>query len=130
MERILNILIILFTGRFPSGWIDMEDTPNRVIFVSHCILNQSTRARLQGGGARRDAGACREVLDLLMAEGVGVVQMGCPEFSLFGNPRPPRTKEGYDTPEFREACDEIAGRACDMMDAFREAGPEAVEVVA
>ena len=108
----------------------MEDTPDRVIFVSHCILNQSTRARWQGGGARRDTGACREVVDLLMAEEVGVVQMDCPEFSLFGNPRPPMTKEGYDTPGFREACEEIAGRACDMMDAFREAGPEAVEVVA
>ena len=108
----------------------MEDESERVVLVSHCILNQSTRARWPGGGARRDAGILRAVIELLMDEGVGVVQMDCPEFSLFGNPRRPRTKEGYDTPEFREICSQIAERACDRMVAFQKTGPIGVEVVA
>ncbi len=108
----------------------MADESDRVVLVSHCILNQSTRARWPGGGARRDTGVLRDVLELLMAEGVGVVQMDCPEFSLFGNPRRPRTKEGYDTPEFREICSQIAGRTCDRIIAFQKTGPTGVEVVA
>ena len=108
----------------------MEDESDRVVLVSHCILNQSTRARWPGGGARRDTGFLRDILELLMAEGVGVVQMDCPEFSLFGNPRRPRTKEGYDTPEFREICSQIAGRTCDRIIAFQKTGPTGVEVIA
>ncbi len=108
----------------------MEDESERVVLVSHCILNQSTRARWPGGGARRDTGILRDVLEMLMAEGIGVVQMDCPEFSLFGNPRRPRTKEGYDTPEFKEICSQIAGRTCDRIIAFQKTGPKGVEVVA
>jgi predicted secreted protein len=108
----------------------MDDESDRVVMVSHCILNQSTRARWGGGGARRDTGILRNVLEMLMDEGVGVVQIDCPEFSLFGNPRRPRTKEGYDTPEFREVCGQIAGRVCDRIVAFQKTGPMGVEVVA
>ena len=108
----------------------MEDESERVVLVSHCILNQSARARWGGGGARRDTGIIRDVLDLLMAEGIGVVQMDCPEFSLFGNPRRPRTKEGYDTPEFREICSQIAGRTCDRIVAFQMTGPTGIDVIA
>jgi len=108
----------------------MEDESERVVLVSHCILNQSARARWGGGGARRDTGIIRDVLDLLMAEGIGVVQMDCPEFSLFGNPRRPRTKEGYNTPEFREICSQIAGRTCDRIAAFQKTGPTGIDVIA
>jgi predicted secreted protein len=108
----------------------MEVESERVVLVSHCILNQSTRARWGGGGARRDTGILRDLVDLLMAEGIGVVQIDCPEFSLFGNPRRPRTKEGYDTPEFREICSQIAGRTCDRIAAFQRTGPTGIEVVA
>lgn len=108
----------------------MEQESERVVFVAHCILNQSTRARWEGGEARRDTGILSEVLDTLIAEGVGIVQMDCPEFSLFGNPRLPRTKEGYDTPEFRLICSQIADRTCDQIAAFLKTGPAGVGVIA
>ncbi|RLI09377.1 hypothetical protein DRO42_04375, partial [Candidatus Bathyarchaeota archaeon] len=73
---------------------------DKVAFVSHCILNQATRARWEGGGARRERGMLRDVVETLLSHGVGAVQMECPEFSLYGNPRPPRSKDDYDTPEF------------------------------
>ena len=48
--------------------------------------------------------------------------MECPEFSLYGNPRPPRSKDDYDTPGFKERCREIAERACDLMEHCLEGG--------
>lgn len=94
----------------------------KVAFVAHCIMNQATRARWGGGGASWKKGMIPEVVRLLMRHGVGTVQMDCPEFSLYGNPRPPRSWDGYNTPDFRRRCREIATRACDRMECFLEMG--------
>jgi predicted secreted protein len=83
----------------------------RVVIVAHCILNQATRARWEGGGATRVEGMFSEIVEALARNGVGAIQMECPEFSLYGNPRPPRSKEEYEIQEFKEKCHEIAERA-------------------
>ncbi len=100
----------------------MSKQRDKIIFVSHCILNQTTRAMWRGGGASREPGMLRDVVEILSKYNIGVVQMECPEFSLFGNPRPPRTKDGYDTLPFREKCREIAVRTCDSMERYLNAG--------
>jgi len=90
----------------------------KVAIVSHCILNQTTRAWWRGSGASRELGMLRDVFEILLRHGVGTVQMECPEFNQYGNPRPPRSKDGYDTPRFRERCQEIAKRTCDMIERY------------
>ena len=109
----------------------MTGRRDRVVLVAHCILNQATRAWWGEGGASRERGMVSEVVGLLARRGVGAVQMECPEFSLYGNPRRPRSREGYDTPEFRERCREMAIGALDKAEALVEGGadPE-IEVAA
>jgi predicted secreted protein len=103
----------------------------QVAFVCHCILNQSTRAWWGAGGAKREKGMVSEVVSTLMSHGVGMVQIDCPEFSLYGNPRPPRSRDEYDTPEFRRRCREIAASACDAMENLKEKGRDPrVDVIA
>jgi len=87
------------------------DSRDRVVIVAHCIINQSTRARWEGGGATRVEGAVEEVIEPLVKHGVGIIQMECPEQALYGNPRPPKSRDDYDTPEFKGKCSEIAMRA-------------------
>jgi predicted secreted protein len=53
---------------------------HRVVFVSHCLLNENVR--FLGGATRR--GAVREVLDPYVADGVGIVQLPCPEQRSWG----------------------------------------------
>ncbi|MCK5319417.1 MAG: hypothetical protein KAJ55_16010, partial [Anaerolineales bacterium] len=67
----------------------MTGNRDKVVFVVHCVLNQTTRARWGEGGASREGGMVSEVVSLLMRQGIGAIQMECPEFSLYGNPRPP-----------------------------------------
>jgi predicted secreted protein len=90
---------------------EAEDSRDLVVIVSHCILNQSTRARWEGGGATRIKGVIEEVIETLVKHGVGIIQMECPEQALYGNPRPPKSRDDYDTPEFKGKCSEIAERA-------------------
>lgn len=103
----------------------------KVAFLCHCILNQSTRAWWGTGGTKREKGMMSDVVGTLMNHGVGAVQMDCPEFSLQGNPRPPRTRDEYDTSEFRRRCREITASTCDAMESLKEKGRDpGVEVVA
>jgi predicted secreted protein len=57
-----------------------DERSQKVIFVSHCILNENTR--YLGGAFRK--GCIDEVVDGLQAMGVGIVQMPCPERECWG----------------------------------------------
>ncbi len=52
----------------------------RVVFVSHCLLNENVRF-LAGAGW---PGVVRDELDPYVAAGVGIVQMPCPEQYVWG----------------------------------------------
>jgi predicted secreted protein len=113
------------------GLCGMAARREKVVFVCHCVLNQSTRAWWGEAGASRERGMVKDVVGVLMTHGVGAIQMDCPEFGLHGNPRPPRSKDEYNTPEFRHHCREIATAACDEMLALMEKGRDPkVDIVA
>ena len=57
-----------------------DERSRRVAFVSHCLLNQNVRYL---GGAFC-AGAVPEVVQRFLADGVGFVQMPCPEREVWG----------------------------------------------
>ena len=57
-----------------------DERGKRVIFLSHCLLNENTRYL---GGAFRKAGV-DELIDALQKEGIGMVQMKCPEQKTWG----------------------------------------------
>ena len=52
----------------------------RVVFLSHCILNENTRYL---GGAGR-GGCVREIVEQCLAADIGMVQMPCPEQLAWG----------------------------------------------
>jgi uncharacterized protein YbbK (DUF523 family) len=57
-----------------------DERSKRVIFVSHCLLNENTR--YLGGAFRR--GCVDELVDGLQQEGLGICQMHCPEQRAWG----------------------------------------------
>jgi predicted secreted protein len=57
-----------------------DDRGGRVAFLSHCLLNENVRYL---GGATRPGGV-DEVVTALQREGVGIVQMPCPEQRAWG----------------------------------------------
>ena len=48
----------------------------RIVFVSHCILNQNTVVE----PLARSRGAYGDIVRLLVDKGIGIHQMPCPEF--------------------------------------------------
>jgi predicted secreted protein len=60
-----------------------DERGKRVIFVAHCLLNQNTR--YLGGAFRR--GCVDEFVEGIRQEGLGIVQMHCPEQCAWGGVR-------------------------------------------
>lgn len=52
----------------------------KVVFVAHCLLNQNSIS----DGTADMPGQFKEVIDLLMANHVGIVQLPCPEMLCLG----------------------------------------------
>ncbi len=57
-----------------------DERSRRVIFLSHCILNENVR--YQGGAFH--PGCIDEVVDEIQRQGIGMVQMPCPEIRAWG----------------------------------------------
>lgn len=71
----------------------------KLVLLSHCVLNQNSVVVPLG----RSRGAY-PIIKVLLEEGIGMIQLPCPEVKLLGVNRKPMTKEEYDTPLFRELC--------------------------
>jgi predicted secreted protein len=57
-----------------------DERSRKVAFIAHCILNENT---IYLGRAFRE-GCVDEVVDQLQSEGIGIVQMRCPEQRAWG----------------------------------------------
>lgn len=57
-----------------------DERSKKVIFVAHCMLNENTRWL---GGAYR-SGCIDEIVDQIQDQGIGIVQMKCPEQQAMG----------------------------------------------
>jgi len=75
----------------------------KIAIVAHCILNQNSRVL---GLAERPSVA--ELVEFLMRNDFGIVQLQCPELTYAGIFRQPKTKEQYDNAAFRKHCRKIA----------------------
>ncbi|HLR20633.1 MAG TPA: hypothetical protein VK087_01375 [Tissierellaceae bacterium] len=89
------------------------DRSKRVIFISHCILNQNTVVP----PLARAKGAYREIIERLMENGIGIHQMPCPEYEYLGLSRKPMSKLEYDTDNYRNLCKKIAN---DILKTIKE----------
>jgi Predicted secreted protein len=89
---------------------------NKVILVSHCILNQNSVVN----PLARAKGAFDEIVKLITDRGYGIVQLPCPETLFLGLERLPMSKEEYATPEYIALCDRLATREIDYIKLLQE----------
>ncbi|WP_456471719.1 CD3072 family TudS-related putative desulfidase [Methanocaldococcus sp.] len=75
----------------------------KIAIVSHCILNQNSVVK----GLERSFNLFKKVVITLLNNDYGIIQLPCPEMLYLGIDREGRTKEEYDTKEYRELCRNI-----------------------
>ncbi len=90
----------------------------RIIFLTHCYLNQNAKVQ----GIANFPGVITPVIERLMAHGIGIIQMPCPEMSYIGAQRWSHIRDQYDSPMFRRHCAKIAESVLDQAEEYRRAG--------
>ncbi|MBD2188028.1 CD3072 family TudS-related putative desulfidase [Pseudanabaena mucicola] len=88
----------------------------RLIFVSHCILNQNACVR----GIASQPAAIRELVDLILDNDVSIYQMPCPEVTFCGSMRWGQVKKQYSSPMFRRHCRQLAEQMCDQAQTYQD----------
>ncbi|HBV69071.1 MAG TPA: hypothetical protein DEF04_13530 [Clostridiales bacterium] len=101
------------------------DRSKKVIFVSHCILNQNTVVY----PLARAEGAYRDIVTELMNNGIGIHQLPCPEYRYLGLKREPMTKEQYETKDFRRLNKGIAADAVGIIKEYISSGYNVLGII-
>ena len=74
-----------------------------LILLCHCILNCNAKV----GGLAEYQGAQQSLLTYLIDNGYGLIQLPCPEITMYGVKRWGHVKEQFNTPYYRKHCREI-----------------------
>ncbi len=79
-----------------------------IIFVSHCVLNTASKVVMfDEEGMVKEESLRRSFLTKALEMGVQIIQLPCPEFTLYGANRWGHTKNQFDNPFFIEHCRKI-----------------------
>jgi len=77
----------------------------KVVFVSHCLLNQNVRALT----TEKYPGTIKDLMDMLTEAGVGIIQLPCPQIEINGGlDRKLKQKSAYDNKEYRKFCRDLS----------------------
>ncbi|WP_300411190.1 CD3072 family TudS-related putative desulfidase [Lagierella sp.] len=104
----------------------MDLRKKKVVFLSHCILNQNTvvepLARAKGG--------FNKIIQEILKEDIGIHQMPCPENEFLGLDRNPMTYEEYDKLEgYRHQCKKIAQRVLKSIKEYLKNDYEIIGII-
>ena len=88
----------------------------KVIFVSHCLLNQNVRAE----GRERFSGSFKDLLELFASSGIGIIQLPCPqiEFDGEGLDRKIKPKLNLETNGYRKHCSKISNEIIKQIENY------------
>ena len=96
----------------------------RIAVVSHCLVN--VNCKVEGFGPYVGV---HPLIVRLAEEGVGVIQLPCPELAACGLRRWGQTREQLDHPAFRRECAAIAEDAAQQLEEYRRCGYDIVGMV-
>ena len=97
---------------FSSGFSAMNK--RRVVFVSHCLLNQFIRPPEAG----RYPLVTKELLSLFAENEIGIIQLPCPAMETNGFVKGVLTKESLDTKNYRGYCQRLSENMLNQIEAY------------
>lgn len=95
-----------------------------IVFVAHCILNTAAKVVLyQEDEMAAEEALRRRFVGQALEQGVQLVQLPCPEFTLYGARRWGHVSNQFDNPFFREHCRQLLAPVLLQMEEYL-ANPE------
>ncbi|TET57636.1 hypothetical protein E3J51_02400 [Candidatus Bathyarchaeota archaeon] len=90
----------------------IDKRSKKLTVVAHCILNQNSRV----SGLAHCPATIPEIVETLQKHNVALFQLPCPELIYCGANRSRKTREEYDTKEYRQCCRRIAASAVKQLE--------------
>ncbi len=87
----------------------------KIAFISHCLLNNLSKVEAFENKNK-------VLIKYLLDHDVELIQMPCPEFTLYGGRRFGQVKEQYDTPFFRKHCSMLIEPLIQQMEEYKRNG--------
>ncbi|MFX0211478.1 MAG: CD3072 family TudS-related putative desulfidase [Candidatus Hodarchaeota archaeon] len=97
----------------------------RVVVVSHCVLNQNARVK----EAASHPGGINEIIEVLLKNNIGIIQLPCAEVGAFGMDRWAAPKRQFDTPVARKYTKRVLEAYIDELSEFKKQNYEVVAVI-
>ena len=100
-KRTIILLFLINLG----GFMKNINTCKKIIVLSHCLINPFSKVVSFKESNEEFEMKKKELLSLFFENGVGILQLPCPETTCYGLKRWGHVKEQFDTPHFREVSD-------------------------
>ncbi len=97
----------------------------KIIFLAHCLLNQNSVVM----GLARRRGPVEELLQAVIGEGIGIVQLPCPETCYYGLRRFWGVREQFDNPGFRNYCRRLASEIENLVREYIRNGYDIIGII-
>lgn len=94
---------------------------SKIAFISHCLLNNLSKVEAFENKNK-------DLIKYLLEHDVDLIQMPCPEFTLYGGRRFGQVKEQYDTPFFRKHCSILIEPLIQQIEEYKRNGHKIIGV--
>ncbi|MDY6065620.1 MAG: hypothetical protein SPI59_04760 [Finegoldia sp.] len=104
----------------------MDIRGKKVVFLSHCILNQNSVVQLLA----RAKGAYRAIIEEIIKRDIGIYQMPCPECEFLGLKRKSMTYADYaDLEGYRNFCKDLSEKVVQAIKAYLDDGYKVIGII-
>lgn len=91
----------------------------KIVFVSHCLLNTASKVVLYNKEEMEAEEALRRrFLQKALDNGIQLIQLPCPEFTLYGSRRWGHVSDQFANPFFRQHCRKILKPILDQLEEY------------
>ena len=88
----------------------------RILVVMHCILNRASKVKSYNIEEINEENELRkELLKVVFEKDIELLQLPCPEFTMYGAKRWGHVKDQFDNPFFRNHCKNILNPVIDQL---------------
>lgn len=75
----------------------------KIIIVSHCVINSNSKVQSFYNTSKRES-IRKELVKNIIQNDIGIIQLPCPEFIMYGAKRWGHVKDQFDNTHFRQVC--------------------------
>lgn len=97
----------------------------KIVLVSHCILNQNSVVH----PCAQNMNDFKKLLVKIIGKNIGIIQLPCPELSLYGIKRWGHVKDQFNTPHFRKQSKKLIENIIENIIDYKNNGYEILGVV-